>query len=107
MGNENFMIDEILIDGEPVCVSIEERPEVEFEGLEIEDEPVAVTYEEGCVGNCERLNIRSAPSVEAEVLAVVAEGTTLEINLKESTDDWYCVCTPVGIEGFCMKRYVI
>lgn len=93
MGNENFMIDEILIDGEPVSVSIDELPEVEFE--------------EGHVGNCERLNIRSAPNVYAEILAVVAEGTTLEINLKESTDDWYYVCTPVGIEGFCMKRYVI
>lgn len=79
MGNENSMIDEILF----------------------------VEYAEGRVGNCERLNIRSAPSIEAEVLAVIEEGTTLEINLKESTDDWYCVCTPVGIEGFCMKQYVI
>lgn len=99
MGNENFMIDEILIDGEPVSVSIDELPEVEFEE--------APTFVEGHVGNCERLNIRSAPSVEAEVLAVVAEGTTLEVNFKESTDNWCYVCTPVGIEGFCMKRYVI
>lgn len=99
MGNENFMIDEILIDGEPVCVSIEEQPEVEFEE--------GPTFVEGHVGNCERLNIRSAPNVYAEILAVVAEGTALELNLKESTDDWFYVCTPVGIEGFCMKRYVI
>ena len=30
----------------------------------------------------------------------------LEIDMGDSNDDWYAVCTATGIEGFYMKKFV-
>lgn len=61
---------------------------------------------EGTVSNCTQLNIRKEPSETSEVIMVVSSHDKLMIELDESTDDWFKVCTAAGIEGFCMKKYV-
>lgn len=60
----------------------------------------------GAVSNCIRLNIREKPSLDSNVRCVVDFASELLIDTSKSTLDWFSVCTPAGIEGFCMKRYV-
>ena len=40
------------------------------------------------------------------VIGVVTCLDELEIDMGDSNDDWYAVCTATGIEGFCMKKFV-
>lgn len=60
----------------------------------------------GIVANCEKLNIRLRPNVEAIAICMVHAGDELMIDLANSTDDWFSVCTSIGVEGFCRKEYL-
>lgn len=60
----------------------------------------------GVVTNCARLNIRKSPDVNGVVICTVPAGTSLMIDPSNSTDEWFSVCNNVGIEGFCVKKYV-
>ena len=60
----------------------------------------------GVVTDCLKLNIRKEPRKDSEVAAIVTCLDELKIDPDASTDDWYAVCTAVGIEGFCMKKFV-
>lgn len=60
----------------------------------------------GIVANCEKLNIRLRPSMEATTICQCHEGDELMIDLPQSTDNWFSVCTSIGIEGFCMKEFI-
>lgn len=85
---------------EPVTVSVDLEVNEEIE------EPVAQATPVGIVMNCRRLNVRKRPNVKAEVVCEVLVGSELAIDMKESTNEWYKVCTSAGCEGFCMKQYV-
>lgn len=78
----------------PIC-------EENIEPIE-ETEPV----EKIGVVNSNLLNIRKEPSTNAEVIAIVGILDELSINEKNSTDEWFAVCTVSGVEGFCMKKFV-
>ena len=60
----------------------------------------------GVVTDCLKLNIREKPSKDSRVVTVVTCLDELEIDMGNSNDDWYAVCTATGIEGFCMKKFV-
>ena len=60
----------------------------------------------GVVTDCLKLNIREKPSKDSRVVTVVTCLDELEIDMGDSNDDWYAVCTAAGIEGFCMKKFV-
>lgn len=60
----------------------------------------------GVVTDCLKLNIRKAPNVEAGVLCEAQALSKLMVDPNKSTDEWLCVCTEAGFEGFCMKKYV-
>lgn len=64
----------------------------------------------GYVSNCEKLNIRSKPSTEAEVLIIVNNGTTIEVNEELSTDTFYSVVAycpeEITVTGYAMKEYI-
>lgn len=76
----------------------------------IEETPVSAPEPEptltGVVSGCGKLNIRKEPSATAAILCEVANKSELNIDLDNSTDDWYSVCTPAGVEGFCVKQFV-
>lgn len=78
----------------PIC-------EENIEPIE-ETEPV----EKIGVVNSNLLNIRKEPSTNTEVIAIVGILDELSINEKNSTDEWFAVCTASGVEGFCMKKFV-
>lgn len=60
----------------------------------------------GVVTDCLKLNIREKPTKDSRVVTVVTCLDELEIDMGDSNDDWYTVCTATGIEGFCMKKFV-
>ena len=60
----------------------------------------------GVVTNCVRLNIREEPNISAPIITEVNALSELMIDLVASNEEWYSVCTEVGIEGFCMKKFV-
>ena len=60
----------------------------------------------GVVVDCFRLNVRSAPSIDAEVVCEIDCSTDMLVYEEESTDEFYKICTSSGVEGFCMKKYI-
>ena len=61
---------------------------------------------EGVVANCAKLNVRSKPDISSEVVCVLDVMSEMEIDVEKSTDEWFYVCTAIGIEGYCMRRFV-
>lgn len=61
----------------------------------------------GTVVGCRLLNIRTEPDIDSDVVCVVPELSTLAVDLSESSNGWFHVYTPAGVEGYCMKKYVV
>ena len=60
----------------------------------------------GVVTDCLRLNVRKEADRNAEVVTVLDALSEVMVDMGESTDEFYNVCTAAGIEGFCMKKYI-
>lgn len=88
---------------EPILNEFDEIEEVVEEQAEKVEEAVPVF---GVVTDCLKLNIRTSPDKNAEVVAIVECLDEVEIDLDASTDDWYAICTVSGIKGFCMKKFI-
>ena len=61
----------------------------------------------GVVANCERLNVRTNPSLTAAIDTVIEKGTEVEIT--DSNGEFYFVrkdSTTEGFNGWCMKKYI-
>lgn len=58
------------------------------------------------VANCLRLHIHSKPDLDSEIVCKVRYLTELNIDLSNSTEDYYKVFTATGASGFCLKEYV-
>ncbi len=61
----------------------------------------------GLVEGCKRLNVRKEPQVDAQIVCEIDNQTEVMIDEAESTDDFYKVYTETGIEGFCMKKFIV
>lgn len=81
-----------------VTETVSEEPVVE---TEVVKEPVI-----GLVSGCGKLNIRTKPTTSSDVVYEAVLKSELVIDLDKSTNDWYNVCTPAGVEGYCMKKFV-
>jgi uncharacterized protein YgiM (DUF1202 family) len=57
------------------------------------------------VCDCAKLNIRSKPNADSEVVCVVNVGTTLEVNAV-SDSGWARVYTAAGMKGYAMKKFI-
>ena len=89
--------------------SVEEFEVIESESVEetideISNEP---KYKVGFVENCCKLNVRSGPSIESDVICTITVGDMVEIDMSKSTSEWFNICTEAGIEGFCMSEYIL
>lgn len=60
----------------------------------------------GTVANCAKLNVRVKPEATADVLCVLNAASELEINVNESTSEWFRVITATGVEGYCMRKFI-
>ena len=87
------------------------EPEVE-ETVEVtEEQNVEPEVEEstviiGVVTNCEKLNVRAIPHKYGKIRQVINESSKVQIDEKESTDEYYKVYTESGIEGYCKKEFI-
>ena len=61
----------------------------------------------GIVSNCTKLNVRENPTKSGEVKYILNSGTEVIIDIEKSTDTWYYVTIPSGIEGYCMKQFIV
>ncbi len=76
---------------------------------QIEEHEESQNFEDvkiGFVTNCKKLNVREKPRTDATIICEVDYQTELMIDEKESTEEFYKVCTATGIEGFCMKKFI-
>ena len=71
-----------------------------------EKQPKVREPRNGVVVDCVKLNVRKSPAADATILAEIPVGTKVQIIDKESTKDFYHVCTATGIDGFCMKKFI-
>lgn len=78
------------------------EPEVKVEETKVE-EPKFVT---GIVTDCVKLNVREDPNSTAMILGTITAATELIVSKEESTEEYYKICTSVGLEGYCMKKFV-
>lgn len=60
----------------------------------------------GMVTNCLKLNVRKAPSADAEILTIIDAFSNVMVDISTSSDAFYKVCTGTGVEGYCMKEYI-
>ena len=66
----------------------------------------AVKYTRGIVCDCAKLNVRSQPSVDSEVLCAIDKGVKVSIKHGESNEDWYGVIVGGKTHGYCMKEFI-
>lgn len=94
-----------IVDVTPVeeKTEIEEVSSVEENITSVED-PISESY--GRVA-CARLRVRKEPSTESEVLGEVINDETVKIITSKSTSEFYSVITAKGLEGYCMKSFII
>lgn len=60
----------------------------------------------GVVVDCRALNIREDASLSSRSIGHVNAGDDLLIDEKYSTDDFWRITSPSGVQGYCMKHYV-
>lgn len=94
---EEAVVEEVKVE-EPTPVVEQPKPVVKPEP------PKPLT---GIVAGCAKLNVRESANTTANVLAVINEGSEVVINRIKSTVDFYAVCTAAGIEGYCMKKFIV
>lgn len=71
-----------------------------------EPEPRPVTAV-GVVDCKNKLNLRVEPDANANIIKILDKGAEVLIYTEESTADFYKVCTESGLEGYCMKKFVV
>lgn len=115
MSKKKTYADEAAIDKQKDLIASDSESETgEETGEETVEETVEKTVEEkavindviGTVTGCSKLNIRSKPSVNSNVLTEVLMLSELKIDTGNSNEEWFKVCTETGIDGYCMKKYV-
>lgn len=75
----------------------------------VTDDTISSTVPElvsGVVVDCVKLNIRSKPSSNSEIICTVAVGAKVTVDTTRITDEWYYVNTPDGHKGYCLKTNI-
>lgn len=81
---------------EPVTEVVNDIPVVE--------EKVVVYI--GKIRDCDKLNVREKPSLEAKIICKLDKLSEVQIDKSKSTKDFYKILTPTGADGYCMKKYM-
>lgn len=93
---------------------IEEKVEPITKAIKAHNDPVETPIQKevtpnriaGIVVDCTKLNVRTEPSIVADVVCVLDVDSELEVDLNKSNNDWYKICTAIGAEGYCMRKYI-
>ena len=93
---QNDVIEEVIDTPKTEDVEVEaEKPEV--------IKPARMVT--GTIIGCAKLRVRKQPNLKGSVLNELPVNTKVQVNMTESTADWYKVHVK-GMEGFCMKKYI-
>lgn len=94
--------EENVVDVEPAeaAVEVEEIIEEEFT---VDAEPVIGVV----IESVSKLNVRKSPNANAPVVCTIKPSSKVVIDEEESTLEFYKVCTEAGVEGFCMKKFIV
>ena len=82
------------------------EPDVTTADVQEQEPDVAPDAVAGVVSNCNKLNVRSEPSLAASVLCVLDGGDKVTVALNTAPAGWYHVTTAAGVNGWCMSKYV-
>lgn len=91
---------------EPVENNAMEEAEKAYERSATVEEVTKDDPTSGIVTDCLKLNIRKEPSPNSRIVCAIDCLTEVIIDEKESTDEFYKICTVSGVEGFCMKKFI-
>lgn len=61
----------------------------------------------GVIANCAKLNVRSKPSTNGDVVTILNAGDEISIDVDKSTDGWLKIRTVNGVKGYCMSEFVV
>lgn len=88
-------------------------PAAEQEPVTPQEPQVPVTPQEsvepvfkGRIRNCTKLNVRADANPNARILCVIGKDDEVEIDRKNSTDEFWKVNLESGVEGYCMKKFM-
>ena len=100
--------DNVAFVNEPVIEEDVTTVHAPVEPMEVKmEQPVAEPeMAKGVVANCAKLNVRAEPKVTADIVCVLDNGSEININVAKSNKDWFAVCTAIGAEGYCMRKFV-
>lgn len=93
--NQNGVIDDVVT--EEVVTTLENKSTTES------NEGAVVT---GVIANCVKLNVRSNPSTNGDVITILNVGDKISIDVDKSTKDWFKIRTVDGVKGYCMRKFV-
>lgn len=99
---KTVLVDDVP-DGRPESQNHHAETDPADEAAVIEKTPAAAS---GVVTDCLRLNVRSKPSPDGEVLAVLDAFSEVVVDSGSSTGAFCKIRTAAGVEGFCMKKYI-
>ena len=100
-------IDETIVEGLKELNTQVETIITTEQNEEVNEEPVKL-FKKGVV-KAGKLNIRREANKNADVLTIISKGTGVEINLTDSTKEFYCVKVIVNTEltvGYAMKEFI-
>lgn len=60
----------------------------------------------GVVVNCSKLNVRAEPNTDSAIVCVLEAMSEIEIDVNKSNNEWFKICTAIGVEGYCMRKFV-
>ena len=96
------VLEDISLDANEYTETVKEA--LEEETLHIpEDLPKS---KKGVVVNCERVNVRTAPSPNSAIASIILLNEEVDVDPKKSTDDYCAVTTSFGIDGFIKKDFI-
>lgn len=103
--NEVTEVEETIEAQSSVEETIEAQPAVE-ETIQAQPAVEEVKLKFGFVTGCAKLNVRSKPKIDADILCVIDNATDVEVDENGSTTDFYKIWTSAGVEGYCMKQFI-
>ncbi len=99
---------EVVAESKPSEEGKIEEVETEIETkVEVPRPAKTESYDLGVVSGCSRLRVRSEPCFGINVICEIDQGTRVMIDRSKSTFDYYKIYTEAGVEGFCLKTYIV
>ena len=81
--------------------------ETENENIVEEANSTDSTQTIGFVLGCKKLYVRTEPSKDSEPLCIIEKDAEVTVDLEKTTISFFKVKTASGVEGYCMKDFIV